>query len=77
MFSIKFRRSTVNSPEFLQNSRRFDVNVRILDINVRLFPGILSEICLFSYTYWLRSLKVKIFFVGHSSLPEFYLLLLQ
>jgi hypothetical protein len=62
---------------FPQNSCRLDVNVRILDINVRLFPGILSEIYLFSYTYWLRSSKVKILFFGLSSAPEFYLLLLQ
>jgi hypothetical protein len=77
MFSIKFRRSTVNPPKFMQNSPRFDVNVRTLNINVRLFPDILSDICLFSYTYWLRSLKAKIFFIGHSSVGEFYLPLLQ
>ena len=58
--------------EFLQNSCRLDVNVRILNINVRVFSGLLSELCLFSYTYWLCSHFSKIYFSPNvpPDLPE-------
>src|SRR5208283_1159467 len=34
------------------------------------FTGIISEICLFSYTYWLRSYLLNIFFCHFSPPPD-------